>query len=548
MSLLRIALKDFVIVTQLELDFAPGFTVLTGETGAGKSILIDALQLALGGRADAAVVRSGQARAEVSVEFETTPAVRDWLGAADLDPTEPTLLLRRTVDAAGRSKGWINGSPATATQLRELGGWLLDIHGQHAWQGLMKPDTTRALLDEYAGADTAALQPLWQAWRQAEQALAQAQANAAQAEQTRERLQWQLAELDKLAPTEAEWPQLQEEHARLANVHALLEGAQAAADALSDADTNADSLLARASQQLTQRQHLEPRFTALLATLEQASVLVTEASRDLHNYLRHTEADPVRLTELDQRMATWLSLAKRHHCSPQDLPKCHADCQAQLAALAAATDVQALASTASRCQDAFLKKSEQISTLRHEYKGKLAINITNIMQQLGMAGGVFDVQLTRLDAPQASGLESVEFLVAGHAGTEPRPIMKVASGGELSRIALAIAVTTSQLGGCPTLIFDEVDSGVGGSVAHTVGQLMAQLGQHRQVLAITHLPQVAACASHHVKVAKAANQGEVVSQVTTLTPGERELEIARMLGGSGITDASLNHAREMLTS
>lgn len=548
MSLLRIALKDFVIVTQLELDFAPGFTVLTGETGAGKSILIDALQLALGGRADAAVVRSGQTRAEVSVEFETTPAVRDWLGAADLDPTESTLLLRRTVDAAGRSKGWINGSPATATQLRELGGWLLDIHGQHAWQGLMKPDTTRALLDEYAGADTAALQPLWQAWRQAEQALAQAQANAAQAEQTRERLQWQLAELDKLAPTEAEWPQLQEEHARLANVHALLEGAQAAADALSDADTNADSLLARASQQLTQRQHLEPRFTALLATLEQASVLVTEASRDLHNYLRHTEADPVRLTELDQRMATWLSLAKRHHCSPQDLPKCHADCQAQLAALAAATDVQALASTASRCQDAFLKKSEQISTLRHEYKGKLAINITNIMQQLGMAGGVFDVQLTRLDAPQASGLESVEFLVAGHAGTEPRPIMKVASGGELSRIALAIAVTTSQLGGCPTLIFDEVDSGVGGSVAHTVGQLMAQLGQHRQVLAITHLPQVAACASHHVKVAKAANQGEVVSQVTTLTPGERELEIARMLGGSGITDASLNHAREMLTS
>ncbi|MBA4255361.1 MAG: DNA repair protein RecN [Polaromonas sp.] len=548
MSLLRIALKDFVIVTQLELDFAPGFTVLTGETGAGKSILIDALQLALGGRADAAVVRSGQARAEVSVEFETTPAVRDWLGAADLDPTEPTLLLRRTVDAAGRSKGWINGSPATATQLRELGGWLLDIHGQHAWQGLMKPDTTRALLDEYAGADTAALQPLWQAWRQAEQALAQAQANAAQAEQTRERLQWQLAELDKLAPTETEWPQLQEEHARLANVHALLEGAQAAADALSDADTNADSLLARASQQLTQRQHLEPRFTALLATLEQASVLVTEASRDLHNYLRHTEADPVRLTELDQRMATWLSLAKRHHCSPQDLPKCHADCQAQLAALAAATDVQALASTASRCQDAFLKKSEQISAMRHEYKGKLAINITNIMQQLGMAGGVFDVQLTRLDAPQASGLESVEFLVAGHAGTEPRPIMKVASGGELSRIALAIAVTTSQLGGCPTLIFDEVDSGVGGSVAHTVGQLMAQLGQHRQVLAITHLPQVAACASHHVKVAKAANQGEVVSQVTTLTPGERELEIARMLGGSGITDASLNHAREMLTS
>ncbi len=548
MSLLRIALKDFVIVTQLELDLAPGFTVLTGETGAGKSILIDALQLALGGRADAAVVRSGQARAEVSVEFDTTPAVCDWLSGAELDPTEATLLLRRTVDAAGRSKGWINGSPATATQLRELGGLLLDIHGQHAWQGLMKPDTTRALLDEYAGADTTALQPLWQAWRQAEQALAQAQTHATQAEQARERLQWQLVELDKLAPTDTEWPQLQEEHARLANVHALLEGAQVASEALSDDDASVDSLLARASQQLAQRQHLEPRFTALLGTLEQASVLVTEASRDLHNYLRHTEADPTRLAELDQRMATWLSLAKRHHCTPQDLPWYHADCQAKLAALAASTDAQALVATVKRCQAAFLEKSEQISALRHEYKGSLAINITNIMQQLGMAGGVFDVQLTRLDTPQASGLEVVEFLVAGHAGAEPRPIMKVASGGELSRIALAIAVTTSQLGGCPTLIFDEVDSGVGGSVAHTVGQLMAQLGQHRQVLAITHLPQVAACASHHVKVAKAANQGEVVSQVTTLTPSERELEIARMLGGNGITDASLNHAREMLTS
>ena len=542
MSLLRIALKDFVIVTELELDLSTGFTVLTGETGAGKSILIDALQLALGGRADAGVVRSGQTRADVVVEFDPTPAVHHWLASADLDPSESSLLLRRTVDTQGRSKGWINGAPATATQLRELGGLLLDIHGQHAWQGLMKPDTTRALLDEYAGIDTAALLPLWQAWRLAEQAVTQAQALQAEGDQLRERLQWQLVELDKLAPTEAEWPQLQEEHARLANVHALLEGAQMASDALSDNDASASHLLAKACQ------HLEPQFATLLGTLEQASVLVDEASRDLHNYLRHTEADPARLAELDQRMAAWLNLSKRHHCSPEDLPKHHAQCRAQLAVLAAQADAEGLQAKARQCQAAFTKKSEEISHLRHVNKQKLAINITKIMQQLGMAGGVFDVQLTPLDTPQASGLESVEFLVAGHAGAEPRPVMKVASGGELSRIALAIAVTTSQLGGCPTLIFDEVDSGVGGSVAHTVGQLMAQLGQHRQVLAITHLPQVAACASHHIRVAKAATNDTVVSQVCSLSPAERELEIARMLGGASITDASLNHAREMLAS
>lgn len=548
MSLLRIALKDFVIVSQLELDWSLGFTALTGETGAGKSILIDALQLVLGGRADPSTIRTGQTRTEVSAEFSRTPEVQAWLQAMALDDTEPTLLLRRTVDTQGRSKGWINSSAATAGQLRELGALLVEIHGQHAWQGLMKPDTTRALLDGYGRIDSAALVPLWQAWKTAKEALERAHTQQASAEAEREQLAWQLAELDKLGPTPVGWVQLQEEHDRLANVHALLEGAQSACGMVSEADENVVSLLARATQQLRQRQHLEPRFTPMLQSLDQAALLSEEVARELSAYLRHTEADPARLAEVDQRMGHWVSLAKRHRCAPEQLPQVYQERRHKLHALSASTDTAALQAQCQACAAAYTKKAHEISALRQACKAPLATEITSVMQRLGMVGGVFDVRLTALPAPQASGLESVEFLVAGHAGTEPRPMAKVASGGELSRIALAIAVTTSQLGTCPTLIFDEVDSGVGGAVAHTVGKLMAALGQHRQVLAVTHLPQVASCADHHWRVTKSDLGGGVVSQVGILDADARALEIARMLGGSHLSHAAINHAREMLSS
>lgn len=548
MSLLRISLKDFVIVSELDLDLANGFTALTGETGAGKSILIDALQLVLGGRGDPSAIRTGQSKTEVSAEFSRTPDVNTWLQTMDADTPDATLLLRRTVDAQGRSKCWINSSPATATQLRELGALLVEIHGQHAWQGLMKPETTRALLDGYGRIDSASLFPLWQNWKASKEALDKARLNSASAETEREQLQWQLVELDKLQPTESGWIQLQEEHDRLANVHALLESAQAASGMLSEADDNVVGLLSRAIQHLSQRQHMDGRFMPMVQTLEQAALLTDEVARELNSYLRHTEADPTRLAEVDRHLSHWMSLAKRHRCTPEQLPQLHREYTDRLSTLSAATDITGLEARHAECKAAFIKKSKEISALRLDCKGKLATNITSIMQRLGMTGGVFDVRLNTLPTPQASGLESIEFLVSGHAGAEPKPIMKVASGGELSRIALAIAVTTSQLGMCPTLIFDEVDSGVGGAVAHTVGKLMAELGQHRQVLAVTHLPQVASCANNHLRVSKSDGGGGVVSQVSALNEEERELEIARMLGGSQTSQAALNHAREMLSS
>lgn len=547
MSLLRIALTDFVIVEHLDLDLELGFTALTGETGAGKSILIDALQLALGGRADASAVREGQPRAEVSAEFAVGTAVSEWFQRTDMDPPGSTLLLRRTVDAQGRSKGWINGIPATATQLRELGGMLIDIHGQHAWHHLTHADSARALLDGYGQIDSSVLQPLWSAWKKAEADLADAKADAEQAQAQRDALLWQTTELEQLCPLPLEWQQLHEEYTRLANVQALLDAGHQASQWVSEADDSALSRLTRALQTLEQRRSLDPRLAAITQTLEQTLLLTNEAARDLQLYLRHTESDPDQLAHLERRISTWLSLAKRHHCAPQELPDVLNRSRQRLAKLAVTLDTEVLERNSRECYDIFKEKCERISHLRLIKKQDLATHITELMQKLGMQGGSFDIHLTALDKPQSSGAEAVEFLVAGHAGTSPKPIVKVASGGELSRIALAIAVATSELNGCPTLIFDEVDSGVGGTVAHTVGALMSQLGRHRQVLAVTHLPQVAACANHHLGVSKVHVTNGVVSRVRALSPAEREQEIARMLGGASITDVALAHAKEMLT-
>lgn len=546
MSLLRITLKDFVIVDQLTLELDGGFTVLTGETGAGKSILIDALQLVLGGRADAGVVREGQARADVAAEFETTTAAQAWLADAGMVGDEDILLLRRVVDNQGRSRGWVNGTPATATQLRELGALLVDIHGQHAWQGLMKPDTNRDLLDAYGSIDTRELRHLWTQWQQALTRLAEAEKAATAADDERERLTWLLAEADKLAPQADEWAALQDEHSRLANVAALTEAAQNALALLYEADAHAVGLLNRAQQLLAQRQHQDARLTPMAETLAQATVLAEEAARDLQGYTRHLEADPDRLMELEQRMSQWVAMAKRHRCKPEDLCAELNDMRTRLQALETATDVEGLQIEASRCEAIYRKKSEEISAIRHTSKAKLAMEITAMLQRLGMVGGVFDVYMSALERPTAHGGDHVEFVVAGHAGATPKPVSKVASGGELSRIALAISVATSQLAGCPTLIFDEVDSGIGGAVAHTVGELMATLGAHRQVLAVTHLAQVAARAHHHVQVVKKVLPGGVSSEARLLPPSERVAETARMLGGGLSSETSLAHAREML--
>lgn len=551
MALRRIALRDFVIVRALELDFGAGFTVLTGETGAGKSILIDALQLALGNRADAGAVREGAERLDVSAEFDADPTLAAWLDEGGFEAGD-ALLLRRTVDLQGRSRGWINGSPATATQLRELGDRLLDIHGQHAWQSLTRPESVRGLLDAYAGVQTGAMDEAWQQWRQALGALESARQAQDTLQRERERLQWQVGEVDKLAPGEDEWDELSAQHTRLSNAQALIDAAEGAASALEDDEGGALSALSRAASLLQDCEHIEPEFKALGEALASSVAQAADAAHSLHSYLRRADIDPQRLAELDERMGLWMSLARRYKRTPAELPALLAGWRAELQTLDAQSDLAALEAREHAAQQAFLKAARAVSKARQQAAPRLSAAVTQAMQGLGMQGGRFEVTLQPLPQPGRAGLEEAGFLVAGHAGSTPRPIGKVASGGELSRIALAIAVTTSELGTAQTLIFDEVDSGVGGAVAETVGRLMQQLGRDRQVLAVTHLPQVAACADHHLLVAKRAaadardGSTRTESSVQPLDGEGRTREIARMLGGERVSATSLAHAREML--
>jgi DNA repair protein RecN (Recombination protein N) len=547
-SLQHIVLRDFVIVRELDLDLSSGFSALTGETGAGKSILIDALQLVLGARADSSVVREGAARAEICAEFDTTPEIVKWLddeGFADI-ATDGQLLLKRTIDAQGKSRAWINGSPATATQLRALGDMVLDIHGQHAWQSLTRPEAVRGLLDAYAGVTLQALTQAWTHWRQATQALHEARTAQATLQEERERLLWQMTEVDKLSPVEDEWDELNNQHTRLSNAQALMDAAQAAIQALEDDDSGALRLLGKAQDALQNQADVEPEFTALVDVLASSLAQAGDVAHSLNLYLSHTELDPARLQILDDRMSLWMSLARRFKRTPQELPALYVEWKARLTQLDAATDLHALEATETKAAKTFQTEARQVSQARTQAAPKLAKAITQAMQGLGMQGGRFEVQLDKTEQPTSSGLENITFLVAGHPGSTPRPVGKVASGSELSRIALAIAVTTSELGTAQTLIFDEVDSGVGGAVAETVGRLMKQLGKDRQVLAVTHLPQVAACADHHLVVSKHSDAQGTSSQVSALNADARVNEIARMLGGEKVSDTTLAHAREML--
>ncbi|HEX2544407.1 MAG TPA: DNA repair protein RecN [Ramlibacter sp.] len=545
MTLKRIALRDFVIVRELELELADGFSVLTGETGAGKSILVDALQLALGARAEAGVVREGAARTEISAEFDLPSALLPWLQEAGFDGGD-ALLLRRTVDNQGKSRAWINGSAATATQLREVGDRLVDIHGQHAWQSLTRPASVRALLDGYAGISTDRLQQLWNAWRSAQKTLADARSAQDSLQRERERLAWQIGEVDKLAPAADEWDELNASHTRLAHAQALLDAAQAAQDLLDGDEGGATRPVAQALDALRAQEHLEPRFREIAEVLASSLAQMEDAAHSLHAYLRKTDLDPDRLAELDARMSSWMSLARRYKRQPAELPTLLASWKGELAKLDAAADLASLEAAEKKEGEAFLAEARALSKARARAAPQLSKAVTAAMQGLGMQGGRFEVALEKSDSPSAFGLEDVAFLVAGHAGSTPRPVGKVASGGELSRIALAIAVTTSRIGEAQTLIFDEVDSGVGGAVAETVGRLMKQLGRDRQVLAVTHLPQVAACADHHLVVAKQGGAQGVSSSVTPVEGEKRVAEVARMLGGERLSGTTLAHAKEML--
>ena len=553
MALRHISLRDFVIVRELDLNLSQGFSVLTGETGAGKSILIDALQMALGERADSGAVREGATRCEVSAEFDCPAQAHAVLEDAGFEVSD-TLLLRRSVDTQGKSRAWVNGSQATATQLRALGEMLLDIHGQHAWQSLTRPDAVRGLLDAYAGLNTDGLKGAWHAWRQAQQAVQTARNAQDSLSREQERLAWQIGELDKLAPALDEWDELNSHHTRLSHAQALIDAGQNAIGSL-DGDeasrlgkaTGALGLLSQAIAQLQDQAHVEPEFQSIAEVLQSSLAQAEDAAHSLQTYLRKTDLDPDRLKELDQRMSQWLSLARRYKRPPEELAALLASWKQELNALEAASDLEGLEAQEKSASLAYQTEAKKLSQQRKKAAPKLAQAVTSAMQNLGMQGGRFEVALISLEQAAQHGLEDIQFLVAGHAGSTPRPVGKVASGGELSRIALAIAVTTSELGEAGTLIFDEVDSGVGGAVAETVGRLMKQLGMHRQVLAVTHLPQVASCADHHLLVSKASSKEGVSSSVTLIAGEQRVTEIARMLGGEKLSATTLAHAREMLT-
>jgi DNA repair protein RecN (Recombination protein N) len=460
-------------------------------------------------------------------------------------------MLRRVVDANGRSRAFINGTAATLTQLREVGEMLVDIHGQHAHQLLMRPDAQRELFDTHAGLTGKAgvVGRAWRNWRDQVQAIELARTRDRELQLERERLAWQLAELDKLAPQPGEWEEVNAEHNRLSHSANLIEGVQGAFAALSESDEAMITHLASIVSRLRDLAEIDPALNDALAALEPAEIQLQEAAYSLSHYAQRLELDPERLTQIEKRVDALHSAARKFRLQPETLPEEHAARRAQLAALDAAADLNSLHAAEAKAKEAYLAEAKQLSKARAKAAKALGSAVTTGMQELSMKGGSFEVALVALPEGGVHGLEQVEFRVAGHAGVPLRPLAKVASGGELARISLALAVIASAASPTPTLIFDEVDTGIGGAVAEVVGRLLHQLGRARQVLCVTHLPQVAARGDHHFQVAKAANgKGGTLSSVTSLDKASRIEEVARMLGGLAITATTRKHAREMLAA
>lgn len=547
--LLSLNLTDFVLVDRLELDFHGGFSVLTGETGAGKSILLDALSLVLGERGDAGVVREGTQRAEVAAEFslEGLAELTNWLEENDLAGEEGILLLRRVIDSNGRSRAFINGRSATAQQLKAAGDHLVDIHGQHAHYSLLKSVEQRRLLDAFAAAAPLAgeVAAAFRAWRDARARRENAENHAGEQEAERERLTWTVKELSALAFTQEGWAELQEEHGRLAHAADLLAGAQAAAALLDDDGDCALGRLREARGHLTDLAAIDPALGEHLAMLESASDTLTEAARGLTRYAERVDLDPQALADAEARIAAVQDAARKFRLKPEEIPAHLAAAVAQLEELGATGDLEALQQAEADAEAVYRQLAERLTALRTEAAGRLGKAVSAAMQQLAMQGGAFEAGLNPGE-PAAHGLEDIEFRVSPHAGQSLKPLAKTASGGELSRVGLALQTVLSGVSGAPTLIFDEVDSGIGGGVAEIVGRLLAQLGQSRQVLCVTHLPQVAARAAQHYQVSKRTQEGHALSRVVRLENDARIEEVARMLGGVKITDATRGHAVEML--
>jgi DNA repair protein RecN (Recombination protein N) len=544
-----LSIRNFAVVEALDIEFEPGFTVLTGETGAGKSILLDALSLLLGGRFETRQLRPGTERAELNAEFdlEGAAAAHAWLAAQELTDDGP-LILRRTLDAQGRSRAWINGRPATLAQLGEAGSVLVDLHGQHAHESLGRAETQRQLVDAFGGfaALTREVAAAWRAWRDAAERRARGEREAATYTAERDLLAARHAELAALGATAAEWQELSAAQSRLANAASLLEAATIGEAELIEGEGALNMRLAMLIQRLRQALAHDAALAEIVALADEARIRVDEAGRALRGYRARLDLDPAELARIEERLAAIHTVARKHRVAPEALPALAAETAANLAALAANTDAEMLARTEREALAAYRKLATELGAKRKLAAMELAHRVSASMKQLAMTGGRFDVALSPMEEPTSFGMEAVEFQVATHPKQPLGPMARVASGGELSRLALAIQVVLADVDEVPTLIFDEVDVGIGGAVAATVGRLLNKLGARRQVLCVTHLPQVAACADGHYRVVKKGNADSVSTGLMRLDPAARVEELARMLGGHEITAKTRAHAKELL--
>jgi DNA repair protein RecN (Recombination protein N) len=544
-----LSIRNFVVVETLDLELDAGFTVLTGETGAGKSILLDALALLLGDRFELRQLRPGADRAELAAAFDVDDrqGIAEWLDAHDLAAPDRSLLLRRTLDRQGRSRAWINGRPATLAQLKEAGERLVDLHGQHAHQSLTVAEVQRALVDGFGGftALSRAVASAWHDWNKAvlrhEAAAEAALASAAE----RETLEVRRRELATLDVSTDEWAILTQTQSRLAHAAALIEAAAAGEEGLAYGDDALSSRLSALIGKLDAHSAHDPALAEIVALLEPARIGIEEAARWLRGYREKLDVDPEELARVEERLAAIHETARRYRVRPEALPQLRADTETRLAALAESANAAVLGERAAEAEAAYRALAAQLSAKRELAAHELEARVTEVMQHLAMTGGRLEIALEPLAAPASYGIEQVEFRVAGHPKQPLGPLAKVASGGELSRIALAIQVVTSEVGAVPTLIFDEVDAGIGGAVAATVGAQLQALGARRQVLCVTHLPQVAAFADAHYRVTKLGDADAVRADVAPVSGAARIEELARMLAGSAITAKTRAHAKEL---
>ncbi len=545
-----LGIRDFVIVERVELETGAGFTVLTGETGAGKSILVDAIELLVGGRADASLVRDGAERAELSAEFEfsNNESLKKFLGDAGLEGDPETVILRRTIDRSGRSRCFVNGHSATLAQLRETGEHLVDIHGQHEHQSLLRAAAQRELLDAHAGAAELALAcaDAWRSWKRLAALSAEAEQQYARREAERAELQETVAELKKLVLKEGEWEELAAQQRRLAHGSSLLAGAQSSLEALSEAEGACLAQLTAIVGRLRALSEHDVHLKGIVEMLESAEVQAAEAARDLRDYASRVDLDPHALRDVEQRTEALHAAGRRYRVKPSELPALEQQHRQRFRELELAASPEALQREVDAAQERYEAAAKKLSTKRRTASLALGRAVTQAMQNLAMVGGRFAAELRPLEQPGAGGMEEVAFEVAAHSSLPLRPLAKVASGGELSRISLAIQLVAAKESPIGTLVFDEVDSGIGGAVAETVGRSLRKLGGARQVLCVTHLPQVAAQADEQWSVSKTGGRGRVGSAVAKLDRAGRIEELARMLGGAEITATTRKHAAELL--